>query len=166
MRRRKQRGSAMVEFVLTGIPLIFMWIGIFWMSFGLWEFHTLQYAAKAANSYLAVHGASYVNVAGTGIKVKDVANVFAANAVGIVPKSVTLTLTAGAGSTKTCRLDTCQSDTTQWPPTTANSIETDIKLQAAFTFKAPFAMWTPAHGVTKFANSYSLSGDSHQQILF
>lgn len=166
MRHRKQRGSAMVEFVLTGIPLIFMWIGIFWMSFGMWEFFTLQYAAKAANAYLAVHGSQYVVAAGSGIKVKDVANVFAANAVGIVPKAVTLTLTAGTTSTKTCRLDTCQSDTTQWPPTTNNTIGTDIKLKAAFTFLAPFGMWTPGHGSTPFANSYSLAGDSHQQILF
>jgi len=165
-RKNRQRGSAAVEFVLTGIPLIFIWIGIFWMSFGMWEFHTLQYAAKVANTYTAVHGYGYVSQAGSGIKVQDVANVFAGNAVGIVPSTVTLTLTAGTNSTKTCRLDTCQTDTTVWPPSTNNSIGTDIKLTAAYTLNTPFAMWTPTNGSTSFANSYSLAGDSHQQILF
>lgn len=167
MRRRKQQcGSALVEFVLTGIPLIFVWIGIFWMSFGMFQFHSLQYAAKMANAYLAVHGATYVSTAGSAIQVKDVANVFAANAVGIVPSTVTLTLTAGNQTHSACRLDTCQSDSTPWPPTTANALDTDIKLTAAFTFLAPFGMWTPGHGATSFANSYSLAGYSHQLILF
>jgi len=71
MRQRKQRrGSTIVEFCLTGIPLIFIWIGIFWMAFGMWEFHTLQYASKVANSYLATHGAQYVSVSGSAIQVK------------------------------------------------------------------------------------------------
>jgi len=167
MRQRKQqRGSAIVEFCLTGIPLIFIWIGIFWMAFGMWEFHTLQYASKVANSYLATHGAQYVSVSGSAIQVKNVANVLAANAVGIVPSMVTLTLTAGAQTPYSCRLDTCQTDTTSWPPAAANTVGTDIKLKAAFTFTSAFGMWTPTIGGTAFSNSYSLAGYSHQQILF
>jgi len=50
------------------------------MAFGMWEFHTLQYASKVANSYLATHGAQYVSVSGSAIQVKNVANVLAANA--------------------------------------------------------------------------------------
>lgn len=165
MRRRKQRGSAMVEFVMTGVPLIFMWIGIFWMSFGMWEFHTLQYASKMANSYLAVHGASYVAAAGSAIQVKNVATVLANNAVGIVPSAVTLTLTAGS-STYSCQLNSCETDSTQWPPSTANSIGTNIQIKAAFTFLSAFGMWTPTNGANSFANSYSLAGYSEQQILF
>lgn len=163
--RKQQAGSAAIEFVLTGIPLIFIWIGIFWMSYGMWQFHTLQYACKMANSYLAVHGSEYAAAAG-GIKVSDVANVFAANAVGVAPTTVTLTLTAGNTTHSACRLDNCEGDSTQWPPTTDNTVGTDIKIQAAYTFKAPFAMWTPHNGPSSFSNSYSLAGYSHQQILF
>jgi len=167
MRKRKQQcGSAVVEFVLTGVPLIFIWIGIFWMAFGMWEFHTLQYASKMANAYLAVHGANYVTAAGASIEVKDVANVFSTYAVGIIPSAVTLTLTAGGTTHPACVLKTCQTDTTAWPPTAANSVGTDIKLRAAFTFVAPFELWTPGQGATSFSNNYSLSGYSHQQILF
>ena len=168
-RRNEQRGSAMVEFALTGVPLIFIWIGIFWMSFGMWEFHTLQYASKMANSYVAVHGANYVTAAGSSIQVKNIATVLANNAVGIVPSSVTLTLTAGTGGSQipySCRLDTCKSDSTTWPPTAANAVGTNIQLKAAFTFISAFAMWTPTHGANSFSNSYNLAGYSEQQILF
>jgi Flp pilus assembly protein TadG len=165
-RRNEQRGSAIVEFALTGVPLIFMWIGIFWMSFGMWEFHTLQYATKMANAYVAVHGASYVTAAGSAIQVKNVATVLANNAVGIVPSSVTLTLTAGAQTPYSCRLDACKSDSTTWPPTAANSVGTNIQIKAAFTFLSAFGMWSPTAGTTSFANSYSLAGYSEQQILF
>jgi Flp pilus assembly protein TadG len=165
-RRNEQRGSAIVEFALTGIPLIFIWMGIFWMSFGMWQFHTLQYASKMANAYVAVHGASYVAAAGSAIQVKNVATVLANNAVGIVPSSVTLTLTAGAQTPYSCRLDTCKSDNTTWPPTAANAIGTNIQIKAAFTFLSAFGMWTPTQGSTSFANSYNLAGYSEQQILF
>lgn len=166
MRRRKQqRGSAVVEFAFTGIPLIFIWIGIFWMSFGMWRYHTLQYACKAAGAYLSTHGALYVNASHASIQVKDVAAVLAANAVGLPATEVTLTLTA-KDSTKTCRLDACKTDTTAWPPTSNNVVGTDITVKAAYTMSAAFAMWNPAVGATKFSNSYALTGYSHQQILF
>lgn len=165
--RKQQHGSAMVEFVLTGIPLIFIWIGIFWMSFGMWRYHTLQHAAKAAAAYVATHGALYVTQSGSSIKVADVANVLAGNAVGIPPSEIAATFTANS-STKSCpQLSTCQSDTTTvWPPTSANTVGTDITVKAVYRFVAPFAMWTPHNGSVAFANSYNLPGYSHQQILF
>lgn len=166
MHKKQQRGSAVVEFVLTGIPLLFITIGIFWMSLGMWHFHTLQYASKVTAAYISTHGASYVSAGGTSIKVKDVANVLAAQAVGVTPSAITATFTAG-NTTKTCRLDLCQADsTTVWPPTTDNTTGTDIKVKAVYTFLSAFAMWTPGNSAVSFANSYALSGYSHQQILF
>lgn len=167
MRRRKQQsGSAAVEFAFTGVPLIFIWIGIFWMSFGMWQYHTLQYASKTAAAYLAVHGSLYVAQAGSSIEVKDVATVMARHAVGIPASQITATFTAGSSNTVTCVLSTCETNATVWPPTTANTVGTDITVKGVYTFIAPFGMWVPGHGSVAFANSYALPGYSHQQILF
>jgi Flp pilus assembly protein TadG len=54
--RKNQRGSARLEFALTGIPLIFIWISIVQMAIGMWRYHTIQYAVKTAGAYIVVHG--------------------------------------------------------------------------------------------------------------
>jgi hypothetical protein len=46
----------MLEFALTGIPLIFIWISIVQMAIGMWRYHTIQYAVKTAGAYIVVHG--------------------------------------------------------------------------------------------------------------
>jgi Flp pilus assembly protein TadG len=166
MRARRQRGSAVVEFAFTGITLICVWIGVFWMSMGMWNFHTLQYASKVTAMYIATHGQLYINGGGTAIKVSDVANVLANQLVGITANSVNLTLVAGTVTHATCRLDNCESDTAQWPPSGSNTTGTDVKVTADYVFKAPFVMWAPGTGSASFANSYDLAGYSHEQILF
>lgn len=155
----------MIEFIFTGIPILFIWIGIFWMCIGMWHYHTLQYAVKEATGYLAVHGASYVSAAGSSIQIKNVASVLATQAVGIQPSAVNVTFTAG-GSSRSCRLDNCKTDSTTWPPTANNAIGTDITIRADIVFNSMFALWTPGSGSTAFSNSYDLPGYSHQQIVF
>ena len=55
--KRKTRGNALLEFTLMGIPLIFVLISIVQLSIGLWRYYSLQYAVKAAGSYISMHGA-------------------------------------------------------------------------------------------------------------
>jgi Flp pilus assembly protein TadG len=45
-----------MEFTLVGIGLIFVLIGIFEMSRGMWIYHTLAHTSKEATRYLIVHG--------------------------------------------------------------------------------------------------------------
>jgi hypothetical protein len=135
------------------------------MSLGMWQYYTLQSAVKTAASYLAVHGAGYVASAGAPIQIKNVANVLAKQAVGIAPNSVQVTFTANT-VTRTCRLDTCQTDTMVWPPASVNAAGSDITITASRTFQSPFAMWTPGHSPVAFSNSYNFAGFAHQQIVF
>src|SRR6185295_9073071 len=53
---RSRRGSAMIEFTLVGIGLIFVLISIAEMSRGMWVYHTLAHVAKEGNRYAIVHG--------------------------------------------------------------------------------------------------------------
>jgi Flp pilus assembly protein TadG len=55
-RQRQQRGSAMVEFTLSGIALLFTLICVFEVARGMWIYHTLAHASKEATRYLIVHG--------------------------------------------------------------------------------------------------------------
>ena len=55
-RKQRQRGSAMIEFTLVGIPMIFLLISIFEMSRAMWNYHTLAFAIREGTRYAVVHG--------------------------------------------------------------------------------------------------------------
>jgi Flp pilus assembly protein TadG len=40
-RKRTRRGSSILEFVLVGIPIIFVLISLFEISRGMWTYHTM-----------------------------------------------------------------------------------------------------------------------------
>src|SRR5689334_10327708 len=117
--RKRCRGSAMLEFVLSGIPLFFGWLSVEEMSRGMWYYHTLQYAVKMTGSYIAVHGATCaVSPNSCTIRIQNVVSVMKQNAIGLPAGSLNVTFTSASGTNKTCNpLSSCSSDTTQWPPT-------------------------------------------------
>ena len=175
IRRERQRGSALVEFAFTGIPLIFVWISIVQMSLGMWHYHTLQYATKLAGEYASFHGANCV-ANGCGKQIKDIATVLATNAIGIPPSAVQCTFTAvksdhttTCGTPVSCELDTCESNTTAWPPSGCNAVApsgNDITILTEFQFNPAMGMVGPgAGGVIKFSSAW-FPGFTHQMILF
>jgi len=156
----------MVEFVLTGIPMIFIWISVVQMSIGMWHYHTLQYAVKAAGAFIAHRGASYTTAGGASTKIQDAAAVLGTAAIGIPDTDIAVTWTAGASSV-TCQLNACKTNTTVWPPTTANTTGTDITIRADWVFNSAISMVAPGpgNGVVKFG-SFHLPGYTRQFILF
>jgi Flp pilus assembly protein TadG len=171
MRRRKTSGSVMVEFVLCGVPMVFVWISTVQMSLGMWHYHTLQYATKAAGAYMATHGASYVAAGNTAPEIENIATVLANAAIGIPASSIQVTFTAFQGNstatstTHSCELDTCESDTTVWPPTGYNTVGNDFEIKTEFQWKNALAMVAPGHGTQSFG-AFWLPGYTHQFILF
>ena len=55
-RNRTRRGSSILEFVLVGIPIIFVLISLFEISRGMWTYHTMAYAVREGVCYATVHG--------------------------------------------------------------------------------------------------------------
>jgi hypothetical protein len=58
---RAQRGNALIEFTLVGIPLMFLLISIFEMSRGMWMYHTLAYSLREGTRFVTVHGSNCNN---------------------------------------------------------------------------------------------------------
>lgn len=169
-RRKKQHGSAMLEFALCGIPLIFVWISTVQMALGMWHYHTLQYATKAAGAYLSVHGANYIAAGNSAVQIKDVSTILANSAIGIPATDVSVTFTAYKSdktttTTHSCTLNNCETDTTSWPPTNYNIVGNDFEIKTEYQWKNSIAMVAPGHGTTNFA-AFWLPGFTHQFILF
>jgi Flp pilus assembly protein TadG len=170
----------MLEFVLVGIPMLFGVISIEEMARGMWQYHTLQYAVKMANSYASVHGATCSSSANScTVDVSNVVGVFQTNAIGVPMSSVAVTLSSEtAGNAVTCsQVSTCSSNSswsTQWPPTASgdNAVGNWIKFRADYTFKTALAMfWPGAGGPVSFGSSlgagkFDFPGYSFQIIQF
>ena len=166
--RRSKRGSAMLEFVLTGIPLIFVWISIVQMSLGMWHYHTMQFAIKAAGAYIAHHGSTYVATGNPAKTLQDAANVFAQAAIGVPASAITVTWTSG-NTTINCTLNNCQTNTTTWPPTASSSPGTDFTIRADYLFRSAIAFYSPGTGAghtpVRFG-AHHLPSYTRQFILF
>ena len=173
--KHKQSGSTMLEFALCGVPLIFVWISTVQMALGMWHYHTLQYATKAAGAYLATHGAGYIAQGNSAIEIENIATVLANAATGVPASSVQVTFTAyksdrTTNTTHNCELDTCETDTTVWPPNSGgyNTVGNDFEIACEYQWKNSIAMvagGAGGKGVVNFA-AFWLPGHTHQFILF
>jgi Flp pilus assembly protein TadG len=54
--RKRERGSTLLEFVLVGIPLVFLLISTVEISRGMWHYHTLAHAVRRATRFAMVKG--------------------------------------------------------------------------------------------------------------
>jgi len=168
MRRRKQQaGSALVEFTMTGIPLIFIWISIVQMSLGMWNYHTLQYAIKQAGAYVAVHGSSSGYCKSNNCRVEDAATVMAQYAIGMPASAITMTFTpvasdhSTAGTATTCALSACETNATAFP-----NGSPEFKIQAEYQFKNALGMVGPGKsGAIKFQNPW-FPAYTHQIVMY
>ena len=162
----------MLEFCLTGVFLIFVWISIAEMARGMWNYHTLQYAAKMAGTYASVHGENCaISPNACTVAIKDIARVFQNAATGIPPNQISLTFTTDSGGTTTCNLggstNLCSSQTSVWPPSSNsdNQVGKTVSIRADYAFHSALAMFVPGRGSVQFG-AVNLPGDTKQLIQY
>jgi len=165
----------MLEFTLVGIPLMFIWISTVEMARGMWQYESLQYAAKLTAAYAAEHGVDCATAPNScTLNMSDVVNTFSTYAAAVPMGSVTLQLTSSSGTVTCSPVSTCSSNSSwskQWPPTGANGVGADIYIRADYTFKTAMRMFIPGSGTVAFGSSagagtFDLPAYAHQQILF
>jgi Flp pilus assembly protein TadG len=115
-RKKRQRGSAVIEFTLVGIPMIFVLISVFEISRGMWNYHTLAYAVKEGTRYAIVHGSDCSSDPQNtcGVTLGQVAQRIQDAGIGLDPSQLQLTFTS-SGSSTTCTLNACIANATGWP---------------------------------------------------
>ena len=99
-RSGRTRGSSMIEFLLVGIPLIFLLISTFEVARGMWSYHTLAYGVKEGTRYASVHGQTCGTSPNTcTVTVGDVVQKVLDSCSGLLSSQMNLTLVSGGGST-------------------------------------------------------------------
>jgi Flp pilus assembly protein TadG len=165
-----RRGSAMVDFALTVIPLMFVIISLTWMGIGMWQYHTLAEAVNETARYAALHGADCAGQT-CSITLNEIATTLAGRAIGIPAHQISVTLTSAAQSYSSALLDSYYGNSTAWPSLAGNtaitgaSSGTNISIKATYQFSSPISMWVPAYGQWQFS-AVTLGASSTQPVLY
>ena len=164
--RNRRRGSTLLEFTLTGIPLMFLSLSIVECSIAMLEYDSMANAATVAARFAASHGATCGTPNTCTVRIEDVANVIASSAWIISNSTMSVTFTDNSGST-TCELSVCQTNAAQFPSSSggANAVGNPITINVSHKVTNPLPMfWPPNADVDD--SGYNLSANSLQVIQF
>src|SRR4051794_38122238 len=116
MRKRRQRGTGMIEFTLAGVAAIFLLIGTFHMAMGMWNYHMLASAVHETTRFAAVKGVNCTKPGNScSATVGMIAQRLASQAIGVPGTSMIATFTTDSGVATSCSpLSNCFSDATVW----------------------------------------------------
>jgi Flp pilus assembly protein TadG len=164
--RNRRRGSTLLEFTLTGIPLMFLSLSVIECSIAMLEYDSMANAATVAARYAASHGATCGTPNTCTVTIEDVANLIANNSWIINTGNMTVTFTDPSGST-TCTLSTCQTNSATFPSSTggANAVGNQITINLTHKITNPMPMFWPPNA-DQDDTGYNLSANSVQVIQF
>lgn len=167
MKKLKSRtGSTMVEFIMTGIPLLFIIISVVEVSRGIWIYDTLAHAVESTTRDMAVRGYDCSNyVSGCQQNLGGYSQLFSKWATGLDPSQVAVVFQTVNHSTTCNPLNTCFNSATAWPPSGDNARNLDIWVSASMPFNSAISMLVFGSAPVPFGK-FTLSAKSHQQILF
>lgn len=141
-----RRGSAMLEFVLAGVPLLFIIISLCWMCLGMWQYHTVAEAVSSTARSASVHGAGCAGQT-CATTVASTAQMLAAKAVGIPPSRLNVTLASSASTVSCAPLTSCYSNSSAWPSLSGNgALTTEVRIDATYQFSSGLAVGLPVSG--------------------
>lgn len=165
--RRTRRGSALIEFTLVGIPIVFLLVTTFEIARGMWTYHTLSHALRRGVRAAVVHGQTCA--AGTNSCTWTVANVVQAirqAGVGLDPQRLNVTLISDAGSIPCNPITSCLSNSSVWPPNNGNAPGRQITVQATYGFQSVMVLFWPGAGPMYRSGTLNLPARSTQVIQF
>ena len=167
---RSTRGSSALEFILLGIPLIFVLISTFEMSRGMWLYHTLAYAIKDGARYAVVHGQSCtIPPNACEVTISKIASQIQSSGSGLEDDKLTLTFTPSSGSAITCLLRDCIDNyaTTSWPSGAANAPGDVVNISGVYPFNSAMAMFWPGTSPTMGSPTVvNLQADARESIQY
>lgn len=158
---RGVRGSNMIEFVLVGIPMLFVILAIAQVSLGMFTYHTLANAIEVGARSASVQAGTVGGPSGVAQTIID-------NAPGLIPTRLTLTFSGTVGGTATavatCVAATCVSSysSTAFPP--GSAFTDTLTVLGTYPFATPFAMFWPSVGPMKLAGAITLGATTTQMI--
>jgi TadE-like protein len=160
-------GSTFLEFVLVGIPVIFIMFSTFEMARGMWSYHSLAYAVREGTRYASVHGADCATSPNScTVTVAEIATVIKSAGLGLDGSQLSLVFTPNTGTAISCAMSSCLTNNTQWPPSSANSIGMSVMISANYPFRSGIAFFFPGTRPTGTMPAMNFPAQSKDLIQF
>lgn len=165
--RTAVKGSTILEFVLVGIPLIFILISLFDAARGMWTYHTLSYAVREATRYASVHGSGCASPQTCQVNIGQIVTRIESTGLGLDPATVTATFTPANGTATSDTLANLASSTSVFPPTTANGPGQNVKISLVYPFRTVLAVfWAGAGRPISDSQTFHLGASSTEAIQY
>lgn len=162
----RRRGTGLLEFTFSSIPLIFVLISIAEMGRAMWTYHTLAHAVKEGARFAAVHGeACAASPNSCTVTLAQVADRVRQSGVGLLPERLELTFRAGGVST-TCTMSACLGNQSRWPAAPADARGSDLEISAGYAFQSAMCLFWPGTGSGTLFGTYNFSAASREKIQF
>jgi hypothetical protein len=155
----------MLEFVLVGIPLIFILLSIFEIARGMWAYQTLAYSVREGVHYAVMHGKGCASPNSCQVTIGGITTVMRSAGVGLDSDAVSVTFTAASGSPSTATMTTQLASATTWPPSGANAPGQTVKISAIYPFKTFLAIFWGGAGRNNGGTFY-LPASSSEPIQY
>lgn len=153
-----------MEFTLVAIPLIFIQISIVEICRGMWDYHSLAQAVKAASREVATRGAGCAG-SGCAMTVSQIAAAISGYAIGMPASALNVTLTSNAGSVNCSPLSSCAGNGSVWPPAGGNTVGSDIIVSGSYNFTSMVMMFVPGTNGMQFSG-VTFTATSRQVLLY
>jgi Flp pilus assembly protein TadG len=160
MRCTPRRGSQILEFTLSAIPLIFFLIGIFGVGIGMWGYHSIAAGVKNAARIASVRGPGCAGQP-CATTIGYYAQMMLSNG---VPGASTVRFRSEGGDVTCDTLSACVGDTTVWPSQAGTSLGSSVTISATFPFQVLLPMLTVAGTATIGPETFGAT--SRQMVLF
>jgi Flp pilus assembly protein TadG len=143
----EERGSAIVEMTLVGIPMIFVLISIFEMARGMWAYDTLAYAVRETSRYAIVHGQNCsVSPNSCAITVANLATRLLNAGVGLPADQLNATFHSLSDNVTCNPVSSCLGNNTVFPSAVGGSVGNPITISATYRFSSAISMFWPGAG--------------------
>ena len=178
-RNNRRRGSAMIEFTLVGIPLLFLMISIFEVSRAMWIYVTLAHSVKEGLRFAIVHGNNCTIAPNScRVQVRDIAQRMANTGVGLLPESFVNIEFVSSTRTETCTtLDACltgAAGNTYWPTAAPGALNADagsfrfadLEIRGRYQFSSVISMFWPGAAPVGPFGAITLGASAKESIQY
>ena len=156
----------MLEFILVGIPIIFVLISTFELARGMWNYHTLAYAVKEGTRYASVHGVNCTASPNTcGVTIAQITQRILDAGIGLPSNQLSLRFT-DAGGTTNCLANNCLTNNTVWPPAPGNAVGNSVQIDGNMPFQSVISMFWPGSGSGTTFGTFNFPASSRETVQF
>ena len=161
---RRCRGSTLIEFALVSVPLILISLTVVAAGIAMWEYHTLSFGVTSTARYVSVHGRNCADSGSCAVTVANIVSYFSGRAPALDPARVAVTLKSQSATVNCNPLNTCSTNTNQFPGDTDNGVNFDVTITASYNVGNPLTIIAPRS--VSGPSSFTLFAMSRQRILY